>query len=101
MFCLDVRYMKFVRDGSEFPEKEEYDYIIVGGGTVGCPLATTLSKNFSTFLIERGSEPSKYPYVLNEHNLLNVFTVEDDGKNPFNRFISEDGVEDEFLVAAP
>ncbi|XP_038889318.1 (R)-mandelonitrile lyase 3-like [Benincasa hispida] len=89
----DVSYMKFVRNASEFPEKEEYDYIIVGGGTTGCPLAATLSKNFSTLLIERGSEPSKYPSVLNEQELLNVFTVEDDGKNPFNRFISEDGVE--------
>ncbi|CAK9325771.1 unnamed protein product [Citrullus colocynthis] len=85
--------MKFVRDGSELPEKEEYDYIIIGGRRAGCPLAATLSKNFSTLHIERGSEPSKYPYVLNEQKLINVFTVEDDGKNPFNRFISEDGVE--------
>uniref|UniRef100_A0A0A0LJ76 (R)-mandelonitrile lyase n=2 Tax=Cucumis sativus TaxID=3659 RepID=A0A0A0LJ76_CUCSA len=85
--------MKFVQDASEFPIKEEYDYIIVGGGTTGCPLAATLSKKFSVLLIERGSEPSKYPSVLNEQQLLNVFTVEDDGKNPFNRFISEDGVE--------
>ncbi|KAK1404822.1 hypothetical protein POM88_004427 [Heracleum sosnowskyi] len=27
-------------------EEKAYDYIIVGGGTVGCPLAATLSQNF-------------------------------------------------------
>ncbi|RVW51977.1 Protein HOTHEAD [Vitis vinifera] len=30
-----------------------YDYIIVGGGTAGCPLAATLSQNFSVLLLER------------------------------------------------
>ncbi|XP_022153314.1 (R)-mandelonitrile lyase 1-like [Momordica charantia] len=89
----DVSYMKFVEDAKDLPEKEEYDYIIVGGGTAGCPLATTLSSKFSVLLLERGSEPNKFPSVLVEEGLLNAFAAEDDDKNPFQRFISEDGVE--------
>ncbi|KAL4028743.1 hypothetical protein IC575_011954 [Cucumis melo] len=89
----DFRYMKFVHDASDLPTEEEYDYIIIGGGTAGCPLAATLSSNFSVLLLERGSEPTKYPSVLKEQSFLNVYTVEDDGENPFQRFVSEDGVE--------
>ncbi|XP_059299611.1 protein HOTHEAD-like [Lycium ferocissimum] len=37
--------------------KAYYDYIIVGGGTAGCPLAATLSRNFSVLLLERGGVP--------------------------------------------
>ncbi len=33
-----------------------YDYIVVGGGTTGCPLAATLSQNFTVLLLERGGE---------------------------------------------
>lgn len=36
---------------------EAYDYIIVGGGTAGCPLAATLSQNYSVLLLERGGVP--------------------------------------------
>ncbi|KAL0552271.1 hypothetical protein IC582_011379 [Cucumis melo] len=89
----DVHYMKFVHNATDLPTKEEYDYIIIGGGTAGCPLATTLSSKFSVLLLERGSDPNKYPSVLNEQGLLNVFAAGDDGKNPFQRFVSEDGIE--------
>ncbi|CAK9325776.1 unnamed protein product [Citrullus colocynthis] len=89
----DVRYMKFVHNATDLPAKEEYDYIIIGGGTAGCPLAATLSSKFSVLVLERGSDPNKYPSVLNEQGLLNVFVAGDDGKNPFQRFTSEDGVE--------
>ena len=85
--------MKLVHDATELPENEEYDYIIIGGGTAGCPLAATLSSKFSILLLERGSDPNKYPSVLNEQGLLNVFVEEDDGENPFQRFVSEDGME--------
>ncbi|XP_008451997.1 (R)-mandelonitrile lyase 1-like isoform X2 [Cucumis melo] len=85
--------MKFVHNGIDLPAKEKYDYIIIGGGTAGCPLATTLSSKFSVLLLERGSDPNKYPYVLNEQGLSKAFGTEDDGKTPFQRFVSEDGVE--------
>ncbi|CAL0308721.1 unnamed protein product [Lupinus luteus] len=47
-----------------------YDYIIVGGGTAGCPLAATLSKNFSVLLLERGGVPftnSNVTFLRNFH----------------------------------
>jgi choline dehydrogenase len=39
-----------------------YDYIVVGGGTAGCPLAATLSENFSVLLLERGGESAKLSF---------------------------------------
>ncbi|KAL0562272.1 hypothetical protein IC582_002724 [Cucumis melo] len=49
------RASSFYRDSHE--RKGGYDYIIVGGGTAGCPLAATLSQNFSVLLLERGGVP--------------------------------------------
>ncbi|KAE8675333.1 Protein HOTHEAD [Hibiscus syriacus] len=36
-------------------DEASYDYIIVGGGTTGCPLAATLSRNFSLLVLESRS----------------------------------------------
>ena len=47
-------------------EMEEYDYIVVGGGTAGCPLATTLSKNFRVLILERGELGYSLPTVVEE-----------------------------------
>ncbi|KAF8820035.1 hypothetical protein IE077_003657 [Cardiosporidium cionae] len=42
-----------------------YDYIVVGGGAAGCPLAFTLaSAGYSTLLIERGSSRSSTSETL-------------------------------------
>ncbi|PIA49700.1 hypothetical protein AQUCO_01300454v1 [Aquilegia coerulea] len=47
----------FVHDSTSAPNISYYDYIIIGGGTAGCPLAATLSQNYSVLLIERGGSP--------------------------------------------
>ncbi|KAK1360274.1 putative glucose-methanol-choline oxidoreductase, FAD/NAD(P)-binding domain-containing protein [Heracleum sosnowskyi] len=50
----------FIKNASSFSsvaKNREYDYIIVGGGTAGCPLAATLSQNFNVLLLERGGVP--------------------------------------------
>lgn len=55
----------FIRPASTFSSEstssrcgnKPYDYIIVGGGTAGCPLAATLSRNYSVLLLERGGVP--------------------------------------------
>ncbi|KAF9614771.1 hypothetical protein IFM89_020625 [Coptis chinensis] len=73
------------------PNVSYYDYIIVGGGTAGCPLAATLSQNYSVLLIERGGSP------YGNSNITNLATfgaslAENSPTSPAQRFISEDGV---------
>lgn len=68
-----------------------YDYIIVGGGTVGCPLAATLSQNFSVLLLERGGVPfgnSNVSFLQNFH--LSLADISPTSASQF--FFSSDGV---------
>ncbi|KAF3452832.1 hypothetical protein FNV43_RR03265 [Rhamnella rubrinervis] len=86
--------MNSVYNATDLPLKEEYDYIVVGGGTAGCPLAATLSKRYSVLVLERGSAPTTYPdHVLIANGLFTSLLAEDDGKTPAQRFVSEDGVD--------
>ncbi|XP_052199192.1 sinalpyl alcohol oxidase Nec3-like [Diospyros lotus] len=88
----DEDYLKFVADANKFPAKEYYDYIIVGGGAAGCPLAATLSTHYSVLLLERGSSPYEKPEVLRQENIINNILETDDKDSPAQAFISEDGV---------
>ncbi|KAI3979455.1 hypothetical protein MKX01_001647 [Papaver californicum] len=68
-----------------------YDYIIIGGGTAGCPLAATLSRNFSVLLLERGGVPFKnynVSYMQNFHLAL----ADTSPTSASQAFISTDGV---------
>lgn len=56
----------FLADAAMFPAEAEYEYIIVGGGTVGCPLAVTLSESHRILLLERGGIPQEYPDVISK-----------------------------------
>ncbi|KAL6292695.1 hypothetical protein ACE6H2_000837 [Prunus campanulata] len=89
----DFSYLSFVYDATD-PELEgSYDYIIVGGGTAGCPLAATLSANYSVLVLERGSLPTEYPNLLISDGFVYNLQQEDDGKTPVERFVSEDGID--------
>nr|GEW99939.1 putative reverse transcriptase domain-containing protein [Tanacetum cinerariifolium] len=57
-------YTQFVVNATQIPIQDTYDYIIVGGGTAGCPLAATLSKNYRVLLLERGGLPTTSPNVM-------------------------------------
>ncbi|KAK9930853.1 hypothetical protein M0R45_018161 [Rubus argutus] len=91
----DFSYMKIVNDAADLPLEDKYDYIVVGGGTAGCPLAATLSANYSVLVLERGSVPTAYPNVLSEGGVLSNLMQEDDGKTtPAQReFYVKSGIE--------
>ncbi|KAK4365625.1 hypothetical protein RND71_013505 [Anisodus tanguticus] len=68
-----------------------YDYIIVGGGTAGCPLAATLSQKFSVLLLERGGVPfgnANVSYMQNFH----ISLVDTSPASASQIFASTDGV---------
>ncbi|KAI3845551.1 hypothetical protein MKX03_019700 [Papaver bracteatum] len=68
-----------------------YDYIIIGGGTAGCPLAATLSQNFSVLLLERGGVPFRnynVSYMQNFHLAL----ADTSPTSASQAFVSTDGV---------
>jgi fatty acid omega-hydroxy dehydrogenase len=68
-----------------------YDYIIVGGGTAGCPLAATLSQNFSVLLLERGGVPfsnANISFLKNFH--IALADISPTSASQF--FVSTDGV---------
>ncbi|XP_047330124.1 (R)-mandelonitrile lyase-like [Impatiens glandulifera] len=85
-------YLQFVLNATQFPAKESYDYIIVGGGTAGCPLAATLSKCFNVLLLERGGIPYGRPDLMNQEGFLTSLIDVDSLSSPTEAFISEDGV---------
>lgn len=80
-----------MRDATGTPTTSYYDYIIIGGGTAGCPLAATLSQNASVLLLERGGAPYNNPNITR----LSAFgqALSDLSEtSPSQRFVSEDGV---------
>ncbi|KAG8382306.1 hypothetical protein BUALT_Bualt05G0063100 [Buddleja alternifolia] len=80
-----------MHEATSAPPISHYDYIIVGGGTAGCPLAATLSQNATVLLLERGGAPYNNPNITH----LSAFgkALSDlSPSSPSQRFISEDGV---------
>ncbi|XP_030509649.2 (R)-mandelonitrile lyase 1 [Cannabis sativa] len=90
----DFSYMKVVTNATNLPPyTAEYDYIVIGGGTAGCPLAATLSANYSVLVLERGGDPETYQDLFRAENFEQQMTKEDDGEGPVERFRSVEGVE--------
>ncbi|XVF13220.1 hypothetical protein REPUB_Repub08aG0189600 [Reevesia pubescens] len=80
-----------MHNATSAPSLSHYDYIIVGGGTAGCPLAATLSQNATVLLLERGGSPYGDPNISNMASF--GAPLSDLSRwSPSQRFISEDGV---------
>ncbi|EXC09147.1 hypothetical protein L484_005099 [Morus notabilis] len=68
-----------------------FDYIIVGGGTTGCPLAATLSKKFSVLVLERGGVPFSNVNVSFLKN-FHIALADTSPSSASQAFVSTDGV---------
>ena len=92
ILCVYVvpRYA-FVKEATSAPPILSYDYIIIGGGTCGCPLAATLSQGARVLVLERGGSPYTNPEQINIKNF--VTALSDISPSSFaQQFISRDGV---------
>ncbi|XP_066349605.1 protein HOTHEAD-like [Miscanthus floridulus] len=81
----------FMKDAALAPSVSYYDYIIVGGGTAGCPLAATLSERFRVLLLERGGSPYDDERIGDMARFADTLSDTSPG-SPAQRFVSEDGV---------
>ncbi|KAI3727570.1 hypothetical protein L6452_16186 [Arctium lappa] len=90
-FAQTTTGYSFMHQATTAPTVSYYDYIIVGGGTAGCPLAATLSQKSSVLLLERGGSPYGNTNITN----LAAFgaALSDlSPTSPSQRFVSTDGV---------
>lgn len=63
----------------------------MGGGTAGCPLAATLSQNFSVLVLERGGVPFSNPNVTFLEN-FHITLADLSPTSASQYFVSTDGV---------
>ncbi|KAI9170532.1 hypothetical protein LWI28_029265 [Acer negundo] len=71
---------------------KSFDYIIVGGGIAGCPLAATLSEKFTVLMVERGGSPYGNPLVIEKKKFGFSWIQTDEFSYVAQSFISKDGV---------
>ncbi|XP_030499262.2 (R)-mandelonitrile lyase-like [Cannabis sativa] len=88
----EANYRSFVINATRFPSEEYFDYIIVGGGTAGCPLAATLSRAFRVLVLERGGAPYADRNVMFQEGFLTALADADAYESAAQAFTSEDGV---------
>ncbi|KAL2995643.1 hypothetical protein AAZX31_10G227100 [Glycine max] len=79
------------KEAKSAPQILTYDYIVIGGGTCGCPLAATLSQGARVLVLERRGSPYTNPEQINIKNFVN--SLADISPSSFSQpFISRDGV---------
>ncbi|KAI9073703.1 hypothetical protein K1719_044327 [Acacia pycnantha] len=90
-FSQKAPYLTFIKEAKSAPKVSQYDYIVIGGGTCGCPLAATLSQQASVLVLERGGSPYTQPDKIKLSNFLNSL-IDITPSSFTQQFISTDGV---------
>ncbi|XP_021890566.1 (R)-mandelonitrile lyase-like isoform X2 [Carica papaya] len=83
---------RYVTADAEEVSGMSFEYIVVGGGTTGCPLAATLSEKFSVLLVERGGSPYGNPLITDRESYGFSLLQTDEYSSVAQGFVSEDGV---------
>ncbi|KAK9059130.1 hypothetical protein SSX86_021749 [Deinandra increscens subsp. villosa] len=78
----------FMHEATEAPSVSFFDYIVIGGGTTGIPIAATLSANYSVLLLERGKSPYNDPNITTVFNFGRFF-FDTSPDSPAQQFIVE------------
>ena len=91
MHTCTVPNYRFMHNAAIAPNISYYDYIVIGGGTAGCPLAATLSQKYNVLLLERGGSPYGNPNIT-DLSAFGAALSDISPTSPSQRFISEDGV---------
>ncbi|KAK8714699.1 hypothetical protein V6N13_042049 [Hibiscus sabdariffa] len=81
----------FIREATSAPRVSYHAYILVGGGTAGCPLAATLSEKANILVLERGGNPYLKPNITDKANFL-LQLYDNSSDSNAQEFNSEDGV---------
>ncbi|KAL3721195.1 hypothetical protein ACJRO7_005935 [Eucalyptus globulus] len=85
-------YLKFVSNATDFRMEDYYDYVIIGGGTAGCPLAATLSQSYRVLVLERGGVGYGKPNLMSQEGFIRTLMEVDTFRSPAQAFTSEEGV---------
>uniref|UniRef100_A0A2N9FVK0 Glucose-methanol-choline oxidoreductase N-terminal domain-containing protein n=1 Tax=Fagus sylvatica TaxID=28930 RepID=A0A2N9FVK0_FAGSY len=80
-----------MKEATSAPAIEYYDYIIIGGGTSGCPLAATLSQGARVLVLERGGSPYNNTNITNMENFAKTLS-DTSPTSPAQQFVSQEGV---------
>lgn len=91
---LDRDYTASLHDATTLPNTADYDYIIIGGGTAGCPLAATLSQRFKVLVLERGGNNEDYPETTTQDGFIQIISDANHGElnSPAQHFTSVEGI---------
>ncbi|PRQ40768.1 putative glucose-methanol-choline oxidoreductase, FAD/NAD(P)-binding domain-containing protein [Rosa chinensis] len=92
VICSSGQTFPYVTSDVQEVSGRFFDYIVVGGGTAGCPLAATLSEKFSVLLVERGGSPYGDPFILESKYYGFSLLRTDEYTSAAQRFVPTDGV---------
>ncbi|RXW23274.1 hypothetical protein EST38_g2576 [Candolleomyces aberdarensis] len=84
---LGGRKSKLIRDASKVGiDEEEYDYVIVGGGTAGCVLAARLSEDPSVKALIFTRIPAAFSLLFHSEHVWQFYTEPQAGANGRKKF---------------